>query len=46
VNDKALYVSLLDEIIKAPDQGRDVRLANKIARIRAELLLSKVDQIF
>jgi hypothetical protein len=46
VNDKELYVSLLNEIIKAPDQGSDVRLANKIARIRAELLLSKVDQIF
>jgi hypothetical protein len=46
MNDKALYVSLLDEIIKAPDQGSDVRLGNKISRIRAELLLSKVDQIF
>lgn len=46
VNDKGLYLSLLNEIISAPDQGRDVRLANKIARIRAELLLSKVDQVF
>jgi hypothetical protein len=45
-NDKALYVSLLSEIITAPDQGSDVRLANKIARIRAELLLSKLDRLF
>lgn len=43
-NDKALYVSLLNEIVAAKDQGNDVRLANKIARIRAELLLSKLDQ--
>lgn len=46
MNDKALYVSLLNEIIAAPDQGSDVRLANKIARVRAELLLSKVDRLF
>ena len=46
VNDKALYVSLLNEIIAARDQGSDVRLANKIARVRAEILLSKVDQLF
>lgn len=43
VNDRALFLSLLNEIIEAPDQGHDVRLANKIARVRAELLLSKVD---
>jgi hypothetical protein len=46
VNDGPLYVALLNEIISAPDQGSDVRLANKIARVRAELLLSKVDQLF
>jgi hypothetical protein len=46
MNDEALYRSLLEEIIAAPDQGSDVRLANKIARIRAELLLSRVDRIF
>lgn len=46
MNDKAQFVALLNEIIAAPDQGRDVRLANKIARVRAELLLSKVDRLF
>jgi hypothetical protein len=46
VGDRELYVSLLNEIVQAPDQGSRVRLANKIARIRAELLLSKVDQVF
>jgi hypothetical protein len=43
MNDRKLFVSLLREIIEAPDQGQDVRLANKIARVRAQLLLSKVD---
>lgn len=45
VNDKELFLSLLHEIIEAPDQGNDVRLANKIARVRAQLLLSKVDML-
>lgn len=45
VNDKALFLSLLHEIIEAPDQGPSVRLANKIARVRAEMLLSKVDTL-
>jgi len=46
VHDKALFLSLLNEIVKAPDQGQSVRLANKIARVRAELLLSKVELLF
>jgi hypothetical protein len=46
VQDRALFLSLLNEIIEAKDQGNDLRLANKIARVRAELLLSKVDLLF
>ena len=46
LKDKALFLSLLREIIDAPDQGQEVRLANKIARVRAELLLSKVGLLF
>ena len=45
-HDKALFLSLLNEIVTAPDQGQSVRLANKIARVRAELLLSKVELLF
>jgi hypothetical protein len=39
--DQALYHSLLNEIIAPADQGSDVRLSNKIARMHAELLLAK-----
>ena len=38
--DKALFHSLLNEIMAPEDQGSDVRLSNKIARMHAELLLS------
>jgi tetratricopeptide (TPR) repeat protein len=46
LQDKALYLSLLREIIDAPDQGNDVRLSNKVARRRAERLLAHVDRFF
>lgn len=44
--DKELYLSLLHEIIEAPDQGGDVRLSNKVARRRAERRLMHVDRYF
>jgi hypothetical protein len=37
--DAKLFRSLLDEILAPEDQGSDVRLSNKIARMHAELLL-------
>ena len=43
---QTLFVSLLNEIVGAEDQGNSVRLANKIARVRAESLLSKVNVLF
>lgn len=43
MNDRELFLSLLEEIMDAPDQGNGVRLANAIARVRAQRLLSKVD---
>jgi hypothetical protein len=46
VRDKALFKSLLMEIIESRDQGNEFRMANKIARIRAELLLSNADTLF
>ncbi|HKP59725.1 MAG TPA: TRAP transporter TatT component family protein [Polyangiales bacterium] len=36
--DKALFRSLIDEILAPEDRGNDVRLSNKIARMHAELL--------
>lgn len=38
VGDKALFRSLIDEILAPEDRGSDVRLSNKIARMHAELL--------
>ncbi|MDD9942662.1 MAG: TRAP transporter TatT component family protein [Myxococcales bacterium] len=46
VGDRELFLALTREIIDAPDQGSSVRLANKIARRRAQLLLSRVDMLF
>jgi TRAP transporter T-component len=37
--DKTLFHSLIDEILAPEDQGNDVRLSNKIARMHAELLV-------
>lgn len=44
--DKALFVSLLTEVIEAPDLGDDVRLSNKVARRRAQRYLKYIDQWF
>lgn len=38
---RELYHKLLMEIIEAPDQGNDVRLTNKVARVRAERYLAQ-----
>ncbi len=46
VQDRALFVSLLREILEAPDQGSDVRLSNKVARHRAERYIQQVDELF
>jgi hypothetical protein len=43
---RALYVSLLREVIEAPDQGNAYRLSNKVARRRAERHLQHVDELF
>lgn len=45
VNDKPLFLKLLREVIEAGDQGQRFRLSNKIARIRAEMLLAKADRL-
>ncbi len=44
--DRALYVSLLHEIIEAGDQGPRFRLGNKVARRRAQRYLQRVDDFF
>jgi hypothetical protein len=44
--DKALFVSLLREILASGDQGDDVRLSNKVARRRAERYLAHIDMWF
>lgn len=44
--DRALFVSLLNEIISAPDQGDELRMNNKVARHRAERYLKRVDDWF
>lgn len=41
-----LYVKLLTEVIESGDLGNDVRLSNKIARIRAVRYLSQVNELF
>ena len=43
---RELFVKLLTEVIEAPDQGREVRLTNKVARRRAERYLAHVDDLF
>jgi hypothetical protein len=44
--DKALFVSLLHEVVEAGDQGNGVRLSNKVARRRALRYLANIDQWF
>jgi hypothetical protein len=44
--DRALYVSLMREIIEAPDQGAPYRMSNKVARRRAARALQRVDELF
>lgn len=44
--DRELFVSLLNEILTAPDQGDDVRMNNKVARKRAEHYLARLDDWF
>lgn len=44
--DRELYVSLLREILEAPDQGNSVRLSNKVARRRATRALARTDELF
>jgi len=44
--DKELFVSLLNEVLNAPDLGDDVRLSNKVARRRAQRYLRNIDQWF
>lgn len=46
VQDRALFLALLHEIIEAPDQGDAYRLANKVAKRRALRLLTRVDELF
>lgn len=44
--DRALFLSLLNEILTAPDQGDDVRMNNKVARHRAKRYVKRVDDWF
>lgn len=44
--DRALYVSLMREILEAPDQGAPFRMSNKVARRRAARALARVDELF
>lgn len=44
--DRELYVSLMREIIEAPDQGAPFRMSNKVARRRAMRALQRVDELF
>jgi hypothetical protein len=46
LQDRALYVALLREIIEAPDQGSGHRLSNKVARRRANRALARTDELF
>jgi len=45
-NDRELYVSLLREVMDAGDVLPEARLANKIARRRAERSLRRTDELF
>jgi hypothetical protein len=44
--DRALFVSLMREIIEAPDLGAHYRMSNKVARRRATRALQRVDELF
>jgi tetratricopeptide (TPR) repeat protein len=44
--DRELFVSLLTEILTAPDQGDDLRMNNKVAQVRAKRYLKRVDEWF
>jgi tetratricopeptide (TPR) repeat protein len=44
--DRALFLSLLNEILTAPDQGDDIRMNNKVAQVRAKRYLKWVDEWF
>lgn len=43
---RALFISLLREVIDGGDPDEDTRLANRLARRRAVRLLSRVDELF
>jgi hypothetical protein len=44
--DRALYTSVLREILEAPDQGNGHRLSNKVARRRAVRALARTEERF
>ncbi|MEY4511998.1 MAG: hypothetical protein RLZZ450_4120 [Pseudomonadota bacterium] len=44
--DRTLFVTLLREILEAPDQGDDIRMNNKVARFRAKRYIKRVDDWF
>jgi hypothetical protein len=46
VGDRALFVSLLREIIDGGDPDPDARMGNRVARRRAIHLLARVDELF
>lgn len=46
VHDRALFVSLLREIIDGGDPDPDARIGNRVARRRAIHLLRRVDELF
>jgi hypothetical protein len=41
-----LFFKLLNEVIEAPDAGDAYRLANKVARMRAERYLAHAKELF
>jgi hypothetical protein len=43
---QALFFKLLNEVIEAPDAGDAYRLANKVARVRAERYLTHAKDLF
>ena len=44
--DRELYDALLEEVVSAGDQGDEVRLRNKLARRRAQRLITRADRLF
>jgi hypothetical protein len=46
MQDRALYVGLMREIIESPDLGAPYRMSNKVARRRAGRMLTRVDELF